>query len=664
MSTYEFVCDDELIYDTLSRVFGHNNFRQNQYEVIKACLERKDVLAIMPTGSGKSLCYQLPAVLSSKITFIISPLLSLMEDQLCKLRDLKIPCAQINSTVESNDIDRLLTKLLGDEFSSPDTPRIIYTTPESLEQRPNVMLAVNTLVSMNRIDRFVVDEVHCLSQWGHDFRESYLYLQILRQLYPQIPCTALTASATEMVKKDILHLLGLGNKFPSTIITQSFFRSNLHIHVKERIDSGKDHVSDVIRKSHRGQCGIVYCLSRKKTEETATVLKGLGVPAAYYHAGMSSEMRNLVQKKWQLGELDVIVATIAFGMGIDKANVRFVIHQEMPHSIAEYYQEIGRAGRDGNDSDCYLFYSISDKIILDKMMQRSPQKKLLLHDMMNFIENDFMCRHRNICCEFEEFLDKDCGLSCDVCLRGLKQTINITNHTNIICRTILELNQNTTIGFVSQVIRNKYKAKGIDESIGKLEHLSNKQLHHLIQFLIVQKYIHTKVERNLKTGEWEQCLSVYSKFKNGDIILMPTTNIEAFSEIAENLQCPFDITENPKIEQNPLYNRLQRERVILSKRNNVSQLYRIASNKSLNDMVKLLPLTITELLKCQGIGKERAKKYGTNFIRIIKDFKKKNQIPIVQPVQPVQTVQENNKCGSIFDMLLEPLDSIQNVLIE
>lgn len=645
MSTYEFVCDDQLIYETLSRTFGYESFRENQLEVIKACLEKKDALAIMPTGSGKSLCYQLPAVLSSKITFIVSPLISLMEDQMTKLINLNIPCAQINSVVDSDQIENTLTQLLSSEIQS-DTPKIIFTTPESLEQRANVSSALHTLVQLNRVERFVVDEVHCLSQWGHDFRESYLYLQTLRELYPTIPCTALTASATETVKKDIMYLLAFTNvERPFEIFTQSFFRHNLNIHVRERAKPGKEHVSDIIRTEHRNQCGIVYCLSRKNTEETAVYLRGLGMKAAYYHAGMSSDDRSEVQHKWQSNDIHVMVATIAFGMGIDKANVRFVIHQEMPHSIAEYYQEIGRAGRDGKSSQCYLFYQIADKIILEKMMRNTPKKKLLLHDMMNFIENNFMCRHRNICCEFEEFLPEDCETSCDICSnKSSMQYLDITHYCEVICQTICELKHNTSIGFVSQVVRNAFQVKEIS-NLPKLEHLSNKQIHHIIQFLIVKKLIHTRVIRNTKTGDWDQILSVYAKFQKGDPILMPTVSMDEYSINKQALQCPFDIQKKPKNEIHPLYQRLQRERIMLSKRHNSTQLYRIASNKSLQDMVDKLPITTDDLLKCQGIGKERAKKYGSNFIRIIKEYRSNNH-------KVSENKTEDNQ-NSIFEMIRE-----------
>ena len=631
METYNFVCDDEEIKRVLKSVFGFDSFRPSQLEIVKACLNQNDVLVMIPTGGGKSLCYQLPAILSKKVTFIVSPLLSLMQDQIDSLTARGVPCCQINSSVDNTEVNKIMDSLTNGDA---DAPRIIYTTPETLQSRQRIKSALDQLVRDRQIDRFVIDEVHCLSQWGHDFRESYLYLQELRRLYPMVPCTALTASATEMVEKDIIYLLNMtGITHQVKKFKQSFFRANLKINVIERTTTGKEHVTEVIRNMHRGQCGIVYCLSRKRTEETSVHLRTLGIKAAYYHAGMEPEKRAEAQKGWQSGKIDVICATIAFGMGIDKSNVRFVIHQEMPQSIAEYYQAIGRAGRDGATSHCYLFYHVSDKIILDKMMADSPPKRKLLLDMMNFIENDFICRHRLLCCEFGELDLADCETSCDTCKnRKDMEEVDVTPFCITICKTILELSDKATLGYVCQVVRNNVESPVLP-NLEKLESFSNKQIHMLVQLLLIEGYLCIDVVRN-KSNQWTQKLKVYSKYKkleaNDSKIMMKTPtpsqwNLTEIKQVA--FQCPFDTVEKVEVNSHPLYAKLQRERIMLAKRANSTPLYRIASNKSLDDMVKMMPTTMEDLQLCQGIGKERAKKYGKNFLKIIKEYKKGNCKP-------------------------------------
>ena len=405
--------------------FQLRGFRPNQLEAINATLGGKDTFVLMPTGGGKSLCYQLPAIVNSGqtsgVTVVISPLLSLMQDQVDHLQKLKIQALLINSEVTAEH-----RQLVMDTLKDPRPEKyiqLLYITPEMINKSQVILNSFRNLHRRNKLARIVIDEAHCVSQWGHDFRPDYKMLGEVRQQFQGVPVMALTATATENVKVDVIHNLGIGN---CEVFTQSFNRPNLTYEVRSK-GKGKDildSMATTINTFYKNQSGIVYCLSRKNCEKIAEKLrKEYRIKAHHYHAGMDPEEKRSVQKKWQAGEHHVIVATIAFGMGIDKPDVRFVIHHTIPKSLEGYYQETGRAGRDGKRSGCYLYYGYQDTSALKRMIddgegsyeQKERQRKML-RNMVQFCENKSDCRRVQILNYFNEsFRKEDCNAACDNC---------------------------------------------------------------------------------------------------------------------------------------------------------------------------------------------------------------------------------------------------------
>ncbi len=395
----------------LSSVFGYHAFRPGQRELVDAVLSGRDALGIMPTGSGKSLAYQIPAHVLPGTVLVTSPLIALMKDQVDALEQLGTSACFLNSSLGPAERDERLRRARAGEY------RLIYVAPEGLKA------SLGRQLGGLRVSLIAVDEAHCISQWGHDFRPAYRQLSRLRRSFPDVPVLGLTATASPEVAKDIIEQLNLRDPF---VYLGSFFRSNLHVQVRTKGASssdrrGKKSVRDSIRRlvlERDGQSGIVYCLSRRSTESLAEFLRGGGCRAQAYHAGMTPEQRNRVQDAFRSDEIDVVVATIAFGMGIDKSNVRYVIHRDLPRSIEGYYQEIGRAGRDGLPSDCILFYSWADVVAYDRLLddtseQIGERSRQQIRQMYRFAEGKG-CRHQWLVRHFGESLPP-CRTSCDQC---------------------------------------------------------------------------------------------------------------------------------------------------------------------------------------------------------------------------------------------------------
>jgi len=405
--------------------FHLRGFRQNQLEAINATLGGQDVFVLMPTGGGKSLCYQLPAIIRSGktrgLTVVVSPLLSLMEDQISHLKKLKIQAEYINGEVSAAERSLVMSALKNPMVE--DLLQLLYITPEMLNKNVYLVDLLRGLNSRKRLARFVIDEAHCVSQWGHDFRPDYKALGDIRQQFPGVPFMALTATATQNVKADVIHNLHLDN---CEVFAQSFNRPNLTYEVRQK-PKGKellDAVAEIITSKYKNQSGIVYCLARKKCEEVAKQLsETYHIRAHHYHAGMEPADKSFVQREWQAGKYQVIVATIAFGMGIDKPDVRFVIHHSIPKSLEGYYQETGRAGRDGKRSGCYLFYGFQDFAVLKRMIEEGDGGREqvdrgleMLRNVVQFCENRSDCRRVQILHYFSErFKKEDCKGACDNC---------------------------------------------------------------------------------------------------------------------------------------------------------------------------------------------------------------------------------------------------------
>jgi ATP-dependent DNA helicase RecQ len=396
--------DDVTLYRELRSVFGYEEFRPGQRRVIEAALGATDCLAVMPTGSGKSLTYQLAARLIGGTTLVISPLIALMKDQVDAATELGITATFINSSIEYDERKRRIEALAAGEYE------LVYAAPEGLGAE------LGSVLDEADVRLIAVDEAHCISQWGHDFRPAYRQLIHLKSRFG-VPVLALTATATERVRRDIASQLDLSDP---VIVQTSFFRANLKLRALKKGDHDgrtirvRDYIGRISLRQ-RGESGIVYTLSRKSAESTADYLRSLGIRSAAYHAGMDPEERTRVQDAFIRDDLEVVCATVAFGMGIDKSNVRYVIHRDMPKSPEGYYQEIGRAGRDGLDADCYLFYSWADVVQLERMVPRNDviqQRHIRL--MYDYSETS-RCRHQGLARYFGESIDR-CGTSCDVCV--------------------------------------------------------------------------------------------------------------------------------------------------------------------------------------------------------------------------------------------------------
>jgi len=400
---------DERALATLKEVFGYPTFRAGQLEIIRATMAGRDCLGVMPTGAGKSVTYQVPARLLGAVTLVVSPLISLMKDQVDAMREVGIRATFLNSSIDPAEWSRRVAGLRAGDFE------LLYAAPEGIDA------SVGRLLESLELKLIAVDEAHCISEWGHDFRPSYRNLAGLKRRFNGIPVLALTATATPQVKSDIIEQLALQDPLE---VHGSFFRPNLHLFAvkKGQGDGVRDMILRLVR-ARRGQSGIVYCLSRKATETTAQFLASKGVHAAAYHAGMSPEQRASVQDDFSRDDIDVVCATIAFGMGIDKSNVRFVLHRDMPRSIEGYYQEIGRAGRDGAPADCVLFYSWADVMSLERLLENSEvqerdvaeqQRRAVRH--MFELAQDPGCLWRNLAGHFAEDIAA-CGQSCGSCLQ-------------------------------------------------------------------------------------------------------------------------------------------------------------------------------------------------------------------------------------------------------
>ncbi|HLV64465.1 MAG TPA: ATP-dependent DNA helicase RecQ [Polyangiaceae bacterium] len=398
--------DRSVLDRALKDTFGYDAFRPGQLPIIEAVLQGRDCLGIMPTGAGKSLTYQLPAHVLGRLTLVISPLIALMKDQVDALNELGMPATFLNSSLSLEERRDRIQRLKNGEFD------IVYAAPEGLEA------SVGRIVSELDIGLIAVDEAHCISQWGHDFRPAYRNLLGIKRKFPKTPVLALTATATPEVTLDIVEQLGMRSP---DIFRGSFYRKNLRITAiaKGEVPYSTREAIRAFVEHRRGQAGIVYCLSRRSTESVADSLRSAGLRAAHYHAGMEPAERARVQDAFRVGDLDVVVATIAFGMGIDKPDVRFVVHYDLPRSVEGYYQEIGRAGRDGLPSDCVLFYSWADVKAYERLASQNedPEAATRLvaqaREVFRLAEADG-CRHQNLVGYFEERI-APCGESCDHC---------------------------------------------------------------------------------------------------------------------------------------------------------------------------------------------------------------------------------------------------------
>ena len=581
------------IHQLLKTHFGYDSFRPNQLEIIQHVLSGKDTLAIMPTGGGKSLCYQLPALAQQGVAIVISPLIALMKDQVDALKGNGVSAAFYNSSQDQQTQQNILESLMA------GTLKLLYVAPESI-------WGITNYLEKSIISLIAVDEAHCISSWGHDFRPAYTQLKRLQLEFPGAPIIALTATADKATQEDIVNQLGVPK---ATKFISSFDRPNLYLDVRP----GQQRLQQIFKFiGSRGlQSGIIYCLSRKNTETLAAKLKAKGYDAKAYHAGLTPELRSSIQEDFINDRTPIIVATVAFGMGIDKSNVRWVIHYNMPKNIEGYYQEIGRGGRDGLKAHALLFYSYADVMQLRKFAEGTQTQEIQiakLERMQQFAEA-LSCRRKALLNYFGEFITEDCG-NCDIC-KNPPTYFDGTLIAQKICSAVVRLQEKEALGLVIDVLRGSNNQQVFEKgyqhikTFGAARDISWRDLQqYIIQLLnqgVLEIWFH-QGGRLLLTSQAKQIL-----FEGKQIKLATLSKQQAKTK---------ELKETSAVKTKELFEKLRVLRAVYAKDMGVPA-YVIFSDASLKDMEQKKPTTMEGFSKISGVGKAKLEKYAAAFIKII-----------------------------------------------
>ena len=605
------------ILKTLKSYFGYSQFRPLQKDIITRILNKKDSLVLMPTGGGKSICYQLPALLMNGTAVVVSPLISLMKDQVESLQENGIIARALNSANNETTNANVCFECRQGRV------KLLYISPERL------LAEMDYLLKDINISLFAIDEAHCISQWGHDFRPEYTQLSALRKQFPDVPIVALTATADKVTRQDILKQLKLRDP---EIFISSFDRPNLSLDVRRgyRQKEKMKTIFDFIRR-HRGESGIIYCMSRSKTEKVAEILEEEGITTAVYHAGLSAAARDQAQDDFINDRVQVVCATIAFGMGIDKSNVRWIIHYNLPKSIESFYQEIGRAGRDGLPGDTLLFYSLGDIVLLSKFASESNQQEInmeKLKRMQQYAEAD-ICRRRILLNYFGETTDHDCG-NCDVCRNPPQRfdgSIIVQKALSAIIRADEQIGSSTLIDILKGSASKEVIEKGYDKlkTYGVGRDIPGRDWNDYILQMLHLGYIEiaynensrlkvTEIGRNVLFGKEKAMLVVIKREEQ-----TTTKRKKGTTPVQQAIPTPtvFDG------ESDTLFEELRQLRKKLADQQAIPA-YIVLSDKVLHLLASSKPDTIEAFGTISGIGEYKKERYGKDFVSVIKKHLESN----------------------------------------
>ncbi|MCG6972570.1 MAG: DNA helicase RecQ [Desulfobacterales bacterium] len=604
-------------HSVLQKIFGFKDFVSLQAQIIAHVMAGNNALVIMPTGGGKSLCYQIPALLFDGLTIVVSPLISLMTDQIQQMRENGVAAVMLNSALEPGTYRANMAKV------KSGTAKLLYVAPETLLKD-----SLLELLGSIRVDCLAIDEAHCISEWGHDFRPEYRRLTAVREQLPKAVCMALTATATEQVRRDIKNCLGLGE---NTEFVSGFDRPNLFLEVAFK-DNPYRQVLNMIRR-HPDQPGIIYCATRKQVDRLALLLTQDGIPALPYHAGLSDVERKGHQERFSKDDVQVMVATIAFGMGIDKSNIRFVIHYDLPKNMESYYQEIGRAGRDGMKARCLLLYSYGDihkiKFMIGRMnTSRQRTANLLLTTLLRYVETD-VCRRRVMLDYFgERYGQETCGM-CDNCLATKSAPEDLSVAAQKLLSCVKRTNESFGVEHIIDVLRGSKAQKVLRRGHHRLStyaiglEYSRNQWRHLARQLLHKGFM----SQDMEYGGLHLTPKAWALFRD-------QTSFRGFlpaeTSIPEEAKKKTS-TEAERIPHDPLlFELLRKKRKRLADEAQIPP-FVIFSDRTLTEMAARMPRSKESLLQIHGVGQVKERRYGPVFLDIIRRYCDENSISEDRP---------------------------------